>query len=992
MGAGIRIFGARQAAPRLPRRRFACARLARSAVALGLSSLLALTLAVTPALSATEQEGGLEFLGYLNGNVSFVDSENRRAYAFKGTVNGDIAEYDLSGSGLPVLTQQFKASGVGNGVSGMDVVHHIGLDSPGKRAFLLGGTGLERGADRVVRVLDLDSTHSTHLTYLQGIEWSFYKVTPGLFPLGVTYAPASGLLYVTAVTSNGVHEVVSDWYRRPAAPVFVVALKLVDPQGNYTPNSPASVAWVKQVPQCQMVMWNINSPGAFIAVTRDEGKLHFACMRRRGQPGQSGVVRIWITPGAGYQEAAGFRTDFFPISGLYTGGGLGLGEGMSGRSAFDPISERFFLQSQAEDNPGVWVLDGKLDAWTGFIAATNQNLGIGVDVGSGHLFMNNGTDVGLRVADIRTKPVSQGRVFPIPPASNRGVFPTDPVAHRVFFMSGSVSDSNVKTAVYLDQTLQGESLSPTDHDSHTQDVAEGLYTSSEFDAKATGFGARALIVGGYRGAISATGAFNPIGLAQIPQPNLCTRYTVGEREVDADSHLPEQQRGCLFPKDRDVHGTAVGSLSVSGTLYGDDLSITKLTADARAVSPSDEASENEWKNRTGGGWPWSLVSCDASQGSQAKFEHGGWARTDCDEKSAKALASSFFGGGSTSLVADLLSQANLSGEEVDEAASKATLRIASTSFDSDTYLDSAQGGMVSYALASAKGVELSLPGSGSLAIRQVSSEARAFSGGRPGKARAHFTRRISGVEVKDHEGKALFSSAGCQTSYELAPPNPNMVIGGFDSCSTLSKALNQFLGVKVRIDLPTPSLTATPKGAFAEVRKTDADHYQGVVIHNEADATDNTTWSTPAMEVSVSNDSDEKSRLVAQLAGSEVYTIYKISCSNQIVSGACQGLPEDPDQLAPEDQENPGEGSILEDLLDDPFDFSLAGALEEEAPSLIERVKEIIRRIGELPAALLRFLIRSPKEALLFIGMWLLLAAGPSIVWRRRLLVRALAA
>jgi hypothetical protein len=129
-------------------------------------------------------------------------------------------------------------------------------------------------------------------------------------------------------------------------------------------------------------------------------------------------------------------------------------------------------------------------------------------------------------------------------------------------------------------------------------------------------------------------------------------------------------------------------------------------------------------------------------------------------------------------------------------------------------------------------------------------------------------RRLDGVVVRDAGGAVVGSSPGCVSTAEA------------DDCQQVAATINEILGrTRARVELPTPALVTTPKGAFAGVGQTDADFFHGRTVYNQGTAFDEESESraVPGMQIVVFNDASEKSRLLVQLAAIEASSIYTIS-------------------------------------------------------------------------------------------------------------------
>ena len=82
-------------------------------------------------------------------------------------------------------------------------------------------------------------------------------------------------------------------------------------------------------------------------------------------------------------------------------------------AAFDQATDRFYMQSQSESLPGVWVFDGRLSAWVGFIGALDLTIAYAGNNQLNGRYYIGGSSYMIPVEGRHT-PVPQGRVVPIP--------------------------------------------------------------------------------------------------------------------------------------------------------------------------------------------------------------------------------------------------------------------------------------------------------------------------------------------------------------------------------------------------------------------------------------------------------------------------------------------------------------------------------------------------------------------------------------------------
>jgi hypothetical protein len=322
-------------------------------------------------------------------------------------------------------------------------------------------------------------------------------------------------------------------------------------------------------------------------------------------------------------------------------------------------------------------------------------------------------------------------------------------------------------------------------------------------------------------------------------------------------------------------------------------------------------------------WPHVTATCLDSGGNAEPEERsgpGGGSSVSCDLSKPEAAASTRF-----------------------TAFSVGGVAVASSSFETRARKDPGLG-IVTESTAIVKGIVLTSPDGATASIGEIVAVATTAARGRAKTASAAWDRTFSNVVVRDASGKTTFLCSDA------------------DSCDprAIVDAMNQVLGVRMRISLPEADEIATPRGAFAGVQKSDAEYLNSSTVNND------NSRAVPALEILVFNDSVEKSRLLIQLAAIQASSIYGIGL-----------LPGDVGF-------DPGPGFVppVPPLVPDviPPTFGPPTATVATPP----------RSPGARLLSAALFLFRSPKDALL-VGLTALLFVGAATVAaRRRTLLRQL--
>jgi hypothetical protein len=213
-----------------------------------------------------------------------------------------------------------------------------------------------------------------------------------------------------------------------------------------------------------------------------------------------------------------------------------------------------------------------------------------------------------------------------------------------------------------------------------------------------------------------------------------------------------------------------------------------------------------------------------------------------------------------------------------------------------------KNGMTTVAESTSTGVRLDLPGAATLEIGKATAKAVTTAHGQKGTATATWERKIESVVAKDGTGKVVFDSPGCSTT--LVHNGKEVVrSGSTDSCDQLAEGVRKALQVNARLRFPLPSVEATPKGAYASVGQSVADHAGETTVNDQGNlyAGDSATRRTvPAIQIDVYHDSIERSRDIVQLAGVEatsVFTVNKSLDDDPCATGGC--VAGGTDEIAP---------------------------------------------------------------------------------------------
>ena len=903
-----------------------------------------LALLLPPQNAKAQGSGGLDVLGELpmpwfeDADPNFfrmigIDTEKQVLYTTFQVVDGTnkrfIVEHDLS---TPIPTP-LRISEPNVTVSTFQSPYSVAFDRGRDRMLLLSNT-LGRN---LIEIVDLE-------TLTQIAKWEFETILPGFTPVGIRYDQRVDRFLVVGEFSGsqetaGGPRNTGNWAAGPGP--AVVALEA----------GTGAVVWVTPLRQCHSVMTAFGA-GALLAQSMYRPALYAFCTGgetlRQPVAGQNGVVRIDIT---GHERAAGvvnFPSEFFPVSGTYTGT-----SGSTGITGFDPASERFYAQSLAKRTPGTWVFDGLRDSWVGFIAAPDSsNKFLGVDTVTGKHYMG-GSGAGysgyVNVTDGRATPVPQGAFFDDIPIAEQIL--TDPSSDRLFApmtVDNGQGGSRWGVLVLRDKTSPIVPLSPTNYDALTKDLPDSRAVV-QYSAAASGFGASYTVVGGWE--------------------SLYSRYS---HPINPNADNPAGPNPAeLAYGDRGVTYAAVPAVDIRP-------SGASATAAAGAV---DQATDSDRRDRESQApKPPEEVQLSTLTGGQTCL-NGGGPRIENKQ-----------GSGDPERVVVVCDLGKLTAEGFASYADDVNgggQSLGASSFHTRTFRDPKRG-VVTETTAVARGLSLRAPGGkGGVSIDRVTAVATTVANGRPGTTKATWQRTVEGAVISDNAGEEQ-RPRSCTTTVVAGAK-----VRSEGDCGALQQAINS-ITTRVQVWFPAPVLTATTRGAFARIEERETDYLNGLTLNNDQ------SRAVPAMEVTIYNDGPEKGRLLAQYAAIDANSIFTRSAkptfpdfdqptidkqdpgttdsgADDGADGGTGGTPGSPGRWVEGDPGTAGAGDVG---IGGP-DSALPPAVPLGSDGLVGTSGGVVGQpvLGWMIGA------RGPRDAALAAGIWLLFAGALTSAWRRRRLI-----
>lgn len=804
-------------------------------VAIGMSLVLPARSAIGEDLSTVDVEG---FVYEHPGRPIAIDYATQRLYASGGdpTAFNAISEYDLT---RPYGEMFVRTAKLDFGVSTVPFRQEfVALDSKNRRLFMMEQPGENLGMQQVtscrrgpmecviIHALDLDT-----LTLRD--EWNLTRLLPGFWPVSLTYSSTDRRIYLVGM-AHGLVEFVAADIRVPVTGALVAAIDVDAPS-----DSDAAVAWRRPlrsclIPQTQSggIYRSLHLPALYLACIRVDATVGAA-----QYPGRVGVLRLIIDPKARGVDAVtspAFREEFFRAAGAVTNKFYFVA-----RSAFDSATDRFALVSAADNTAGVWLFDGMRSIWAGFLPNTGgDNSSVGIDPVSGVLAVKESVSA-VTFTDGRSTPVPLGEQWSLPDGihtSGENMFFD---GHgRVFWHS---SDRLISARV---PPVPATPVEVPPGDEITADVPEGPHTYTTYAGGTSGFGARAMMIGGVSGA--GSGIWPPllteiniegtVGTAPVMGPG-DRGVRLGRLAADVRGSGVQVETQALAPDDRTADDERTAR---NLDLYSETARARRSLAERTDQDPEtfgallEELSTlPEQVHRPLGqtAWPWPKAFCLDAGGEPSAEDPpspGGRASVRCDLEQGQGRA-----------------RAEGPGIRLGDLVSIADAGIVSS-------IQRQPGRVLTTTSAWSRGVQVNLEGTGTLRIGEVSLNVMTESGGRTGTAKINWSRSVGGVEVRDQSGKLLY---GCEVCVD----------------STVAGHVNELLGTDVRFTVGEPEVIQTPKGAYARFHEPFDQYVNDLVMNNDP------SEAFPALQLEIYHDVRDKSRTLIQLAAIDASTLYGIT-------------------------------------------------------------------------------------------------------------------
>ncbi|HEX9775626.1 MAG TPA: hypothetical protein VGB83_08595 [Actinomycetota bacterium] len=846
----------------------------------------------------------------------------------------------------------------------------------------------------VVHVVDLDRLEEVDQYHI-GID-----MERGFIPQGVSYSAADDRVYLVGQWSG------TSGPRQFAGADVLAGVIAIDPGS--AEGGTARVVWRKVVPQCPSVLANFFN-GAPVRRSQIEPALYFGCSPRNGV-GAAGVARVWTN-----QD----RVDYYPISGDY-GAGIAVFDHQTDRFYMRSDSSSTPGAWAFDGLRSAWVgqvgTPSKRDAM-----GYSQHLGhlyLGSS-GDGNIVITDGRATPIPQGQVFDLSLSSGLLV-TDPGSRRLFMPVGDLTEYGFADETETDPTltgNAGLVVVEDLTPVSVPPNSIDPDSLTADVPEGPNTAESHAGTVSGFGALAAGVGGYGSVVAACkespgasdddcetpqGVVSPadraLYLARVAALDMrnsgaaaASQSAALDTTTDAETSTYRNilaarpsDSACRIDQQTDTECAGGGDPQKAGT---DDEECPETGSSASGnVAMLEHKCYADYDNRnTDDSRDINLGETQRSAAAQTAWP---WRGVACLDFSDERIEDSSSAGDSTSSVlcdrGKSLAQAETTADPW-HLNNGEGLRIGfgDASFVTTSHKDALLG-TVTEATSTVHGLRLRIKGFGSLRIGAIEASARTFAHGRPGTNGAGWERTFEDVVLRDGAGDVLLSCQvvkdGLQAQATEVGVDPEAAVAGVEdelqgnddlailparsvdtpgACSPdrVIRQINSLFESQVRFRLPEAEMTVTPKGAYAGVSKPEADHQTDLSTNNL------NSLAVPAIEATVFNDGNEKSRLVVQFAAIQASAQYGISLLPQFV-------PPPP---------TPPEGTVT--TLIQNVEVPVPGA----TPSTLE---------GSIPQRLLDgllVLVRSPGEAALVALIGLTFAGAVSAVRRRLLMVQRLA-
>lgn len=597
------------------------------------------------------------------------------------------------------------------------------------------------------------------------------------------------------------------------------------------PTKPAKWHWTTPLPNCPAPV--LSGDGTMASMGYANKAIYFGCSNPGfGSAGVAGVPR----------GAARLSLDRNPRLGRTAPGAFLMfardGEFSTGQSYWDPASHRLTMAALSAGVATTYVFDADTENYVGNVSTgKNSVVQAGVNAITGRYYAATAaSNFGIVAAELRATPATQGQAFPSfgPPSNfvavSNSTLGVDSLGKRIFVRYGSVGGTDSGKAYFV----IAEDRLPTYVPPLPADPDINTSDVEESEGKTES---------AYAAAGQGFGSrWRQIGGTQTLEGNLS--------QVGADfTGQAPFGRGTREIRGADLNHLAVlnnesaaSAISVDrdrGNTQG-DLDNTHAPPD---VLPPDFAfPPGVDPYQPVAGWPVEDAFC-ADFGGEPKTESVDNASATCDQAKRVSTASATFAGGFVNGIG-----------------------VGNSALESKAHVDNKVGAS-SKVTSVARDVSVL---AGALQIREVSATATATARGRKGTAKATWERAIYGVTINGQRQ--------CDQQCD-----PRQV---FD-------AVNTAFGGKVTVLFPQPTITATPGGYEATVRRSEGHQLEEVLLNNEY--TDR--LEVPAMVIMVVEDGPKASRTRIELAAVEAEARYGIS----VIGGGDGGI-------------GGGEGTLLDAL------------------------------------------------------------------------------
>jgi hypothetical protein len=605
--------------------------------------------------------------------------------------------------------------------------------------------------------------------------------------------------------------------------------------------------WNFDVPNCVRPPVN-GQAGAYLGIASTGDYLYFICQALGTATlvpttisGPSAVLRVNLdSSDPAQQRPANFSVESFPFAADLT----------QGSASGDPAHNLLYVLAPGSD-AHFYVFDVAHRSYTGsvplFFFGTNVP-GVASDPATGRAYLVV-QDFKIFVTDATSLPVQVGtdpETAEKPPLNGAPVF--DPTTRRLFVAGGtfckrdgSCHDSSMH--VFADSMPPAPVATPDDPDAQTHQVDEAPGTPVSYRGFATAYGARLSAVGGAHGT-QVGGLYDDAGkAAQLADPG--------------------------FPNTPDADRTLY-----LGRVSGNELSDSAATGDAAPMTVDKEST-------SAAGGLQSFVTSQLPTPFQDGLASVQQALNQVSAQTAPASCSDLGDAPQTQVNPSATAGAYCDHKGLQSGAQSQTVPAAPLALPGDASIGLAAAaswtslkrdpktGTVANATAIARGLQIQVPGAGSVEIGEVKTVASSAAHGRTGTATSDFTRSVSEVVVSDAQGQAKFACG-------FTDPGSLAVLGGGNPCDArqLTAQLDAQFPGRVRFVIPTPdadpAIAHSAGGAQAEVIKTAYDYWNGFNTSHD------TSYEVPGLQVFFLNDSEQPSRLVLSLAGLHVQSHYTI--------------------------------------------------------------------------------------------------------------------